>query len=54
MSKINCKADNCCYNKSQMCQKDQIQIDGRTAHLSSETCCQSFSDKEDKNACKTK
>ena len=54
MSKINCKADNGCYNANELCQKDTIQVEGRTAHQPSETNCQSFSDKAKSSCCGTK
>lgn len=54
MSKINCKADQCNYNSNQTCKKDQVQIDGKTAHDSSETCCQSFVEKDTHTSYKSK
>lgn len=42
MTQLDCSVTNCKYNEDHCCCKDNIQVDGRTARTSNETCCGSF------------
>lgn len=39
---LECTAEDCFYNKSQCCCKGDIEVKGKSAKTSSETCCHSF------------
>lgn len=42
MSKLQCTAQNCMYNKEKNCCRGEILVEGREATDISETCCGSF------------
>lgn len=42
MTTLKCSAVTCVYNDNQLCSKGDILVGGENAHLSSETCCTSF------------
>lgn len=42
MTNLDCSVKNCKYNEDNCCCKENIEIDGKTARRSSETCCGSF------------
>lgn len=42
MTKLDCTATHCVYNKDKVCSKDQVLVSGEKAHDSDETCCESF------------
>lgn len=46
MDKINCSVDNCSHNKSGVCYSNRINIGGKTANESCDTCCGSFLDEK--------
>ena len=45
MTVLDCSATNCFYNKEKRCSKGGIQVEGRTAEKTSETCCGSFKER---------
>ncbi len=43
---IGCDAENCAYNKDGCtCTAEHIRVDGKRAHCTNETCCQTFEEK---------
>ena len=45
MAELKCKAEHCTYNKEHCCCKGDIMVGGRNAQNSSETRCESFTQK---------
>lgn len=45
MNKINCSIDNCSHNKANICYAARVDISGRNATTTEDTCCGSFLDK---------
>jgi len=48
--KLNCTADTCVNNINNLCSANTIKVDGNVASTSSETECETFSEKGFKNA----
>lgn len=42
MTVLDCTVLNCAYNRDRSCRKDNIQVEGDSAHVTEETCCGSF------------
>lgn len=42
MTVLDCTVSNCSYNRDRSCRKDNIQVEGSEAHVTSDTCCGSF------------
>lgn len=49
MTKLVCSVDTCAHNSDHYCCKNQIQVEGERAEMSSSTYCADFADK--KNGC---
>lgn len=47
MAELQCKVENCVYNKETLCSKGDIMVGGKHACCESETCCESFMDRKD-------
>lgn len=45
MTILDCTVINCAYNRDRSCKKENIQVEGEEAHVTSETCCGSFEPK---------
>lgn len=45
MTILNCSAVTCIYNKDQLCSRGEIEVMGNDAHVSDETSCGSFRDR---------
>ncbi len=45
MTVLDCSVTNCFYNKEKRCSKGGIQVEGRMAEKTSETCCGSFKER---------
>ena len=45
MSKINCSVNNCSHNKEASCYANRVNVGGKGAKKSCNTCCGSFLDK---------
>ncbi len=45
MPTISCKVKKCCYNKDGGCRLDGIKVEGENAIISTDTMCDSFTDK---------
>lgn len=50
MTALRCSAMTCVYNKSQLCSKGQIDVQGQDARMSDETCCGSFCERSEGSA----
>lgn len=46
MDKINCSVSNCSHNKSNVCYSNRVNIGGKTANETCDTCCGSFLDEK--------
>lgn len=46
MTLLDCTVVNCTYNKDKSCKRNDINVIGKDAHTSSETCCGSFAPKD--------
>lgn len=53
MSNLNCKSSKCIYNHSGLCNADYINVSGKYAHSSNETCCNTFKEGSIKNTFNT-
>ena len=42
MTQLNCSVTSCLYNQDQYCSKDDITVRGSNAKRTSDTCCESF------------
>ena len=42
MTQLNCSVTSCLYNQDQYCSKDDITVGGSNAKRTSDTCCESF------------
>lgn len=42
MSSLNCSAKECGYYKDDLCERNHINVGGKQAHRTAETCCESF------------
>lgn len=47
MTKLDCTVSSCLYNQERCCCKDNIEVDGRDARHSRETCCSSFRERNE-------
>lgn len=45
MTNLNCSAITCVYNKDFLCSRGNIEVGGKDAHISDDTCCASFEDR---------
>lgn len=52
MTKLDCNVTKCSYNEENCCRRNAIDVQGKDAHYSSETCCGSFSTKGCDDSCK--
>lgn len=50
MAQLNCRVENCVYNKNQSCCKGDIMVGGKHADRRDDTCCESFSIKRSGNS----
>ncbi|WWR16789.1 DUF1540 domain-containing protein [Lachnospiraceae bacterium JLR.KK008] len=50
MAQLDCRAENCVYNKNQSCCKGDIMIGGKHADRKDDTCCESFSARRAENS----
>lgn len=46
MTNLDCSVKSCTYNKMNSCCKGEIQVEGRDAQDTEETCCGSFQEKQ--------
>ena len=42
MTQLNCSVTSCLYNQDHYCSKDDITVGGSNAKRTSDTCCESF------------
>lgn len=42
MPLLDCSVENCVYNKRECCCRGEIEVDGRDARVTEDTCCKSF------------
>lgn len=42
MTNLNCSAYTCVYNQNSLCSRGSIEVQGKEAHISDDTCCASF------------
>lgn len=49
MPALVCSAQNCVYNNAMYCSRDDIKIDGESAKVCQDTCCQSFEERKHDN-----
>ncbi len=49
MPSLSCTVENCAHNKNRQCCLSNIQVGGRTAEVTDETCCDSFAPQSAKN-----
>ena len=47
MTTLNCSAYACLYNKDSLCSRGSIEVTGKEAHISEDTCCASFRERKD-------
>lgn len=52
MTILDCNVVNCMYNQDNCCKRQDIKVEGRNAHVSSDTCCGSFSPCEGEHCAK--
>ena len=45
MTNLNCSAVTCVYNKDSLCSRGNIEVRGKDAHISDDTCCGSFEER---------
>lgn len=45
MAQLDCRVENCVYNKDAYCSKGEILVGGKHADCKDDTCCESFAEK---------
>lgn len=50
MTNLDCSVRNCTYNKDESCCREGIHVEGASAKVTEDTCCESFAEKKS-NCC---
>ena len=50
MTQLNCSVTSCLYNQDHYCSKDDITVGGSNAKRTSDTCCESFKERQGTSA----